>query len=405
MKFAIHESNIERLQKKINRIRNKCIKYGCDFLYEEIGEEFRTVKDSDGSDHTERYVIVECEGTAKVNGWRFAATIDHFETGNIIRKMIGDIEVPEKYYTAAPECEHCHSHRHRKDTYLVYNDETGEFKQVGSSCLCDFTNGFSAEAAASYISLFDSLMEFEAPGEGSSRKTWFETSEILRYAVDVVNHIGYAATTDPAGDYNPESTKNFVIAFLEYDHRRADTLERKIVENYRDKFGDNSNTPEVQEAVENVIEHFRNVDATSDYLHNLQVLANSDYIDGRNIGYVVSMVPTYNKYIQKVIERERKAAQRAKEAEASNYLGVVGDRIEVLDPSVEVITYWENQFGMTIRYKIIDTSGNVLMWDCSSRIESDRPVESIKGTIKKLDTFNGVKQTWLTRCRVTYRCA
>ena len=402
MKFNIHESNLERLQKKINRIRNKCVKYGCDFLYEEIGEEFKTWKDENGEEHIDRYVIVECEGTAKVNGWRFAATIDHFETGNIIRKMISDVEVPERYYTAAPECEHCHSRRHRKDTYLVYNDETKEFKQVGSSCLCDFTNGFSAEAAASYISLFDSLMEFEAPGEGSSHKTWFEAIEVLSYAVDIVNHIGYSSTTDQVGDYNPDSTKNFVLAAMEVDHRRATKMDVERTNTYRDKFGDHHNDDEVLTEVEAILKYFKEIDANNDYLHNLQVLANSDYIDGRNIGYAVSMVPTYNKHIQKVIEKKRRDNQRAVEAETSNFVGEVGDRIEIANPGVEIITSWENQYGMTIRYKLTDESGNVLMWDCSSWIDDHKVVKSIKGTVKKLDTFNGVKQTWLTRCRVQY---
>ncbi len=403
MKFNIHESNLERLQKKINRIRNKCVKYGCDFLYEEVGEEFKTWKDENGEEHIDRYVIVECEGTAKVNGWRFAATIDHFETGNIIRKMISDVEVPERYYTAAPECEHCHSRRHRKDTYLVYNDETKEFKQVGSSCLCDFTNGFSAEAAASYISLFDSLMEFEAPGAGYTSKTWFEIRDVLRYAVDYVNNLGYASSTWQDGSYNPDSTKSKVLDALWYDMNRADKYARERVEDYRFKFGKHYEDAEVVEEVEKILNYFKENDESGDYMHNLQVLASSDYVDGRNIGYTVSMVATYNRHIQKVIERERRASKHAEEVKNSGYIGEVGQRIELSAPlKVDTITYWENQFGTTIRYKITDADGNVAMWDSSTYIDGEREVKSIKGTVKKLDIFNDVKQTWLTRCRVAY---
>ena len=38
--YRIYEENIDRLEKKINRISNKCAKYGCAFHYERIGEEF-----------------------------------------------------------------------------------------------------------------------------------------------------------------------------------------------------------------------------------------------------------------------------------------------------------------------------------------------------------------------------
>jgi hypothetical protein len=403
LQFAIHESNLDRLQKKVNRIRNKCVKYGCDFHYAEVGEEFRTWKDEYGLEHTERFVLVEAEGTAKVNGWRFIATVDHTEAGNIIRKMTDDVEVPEKYYTADPECEHCHSHRHRKDTYIVYNEETNEFKQVGSSCLCDFTGGLSAEAAASYISLFDSLMEFEAPGTGYTAKVWYEVRDVLRYAVDFVNHIGYASTQDSYGDYNPDSTKNKVIAALDYERGRATKIEREMIDDYRFKFGNHSEDPEVLETVETIINYFKENDEAGDYMHNLRVIANSDYIEGKSIGYTVSMVATYNRHIQKVVERERRKSAHAAEVEASDYIGEVGERIEVVSPAkVETVTYWENQFGTTIRYKIVDADGNVLMWDSSTYIDQDREVKSIKGTVKKLDTFNNVKQTWLTRCRVAY---
>ena len=92
--FRIHESNIDRLTKKLTRIRNKCHKYGCDFHYEEVGEEFveydchdkiagTNVYLNDDKKEIRRFIIVEAEGTAKVNGWQFAATIDHTESGKI----------------------------------------------------------------------------------------------------------------------------------------------------------------------------------------------------------------------------------------------------------------------------------------------------------------------------------
>lgn len=45
MKYAIYEGNLDRLEKKLKRIFNKCKAYGCDFHYEQTGEEFRELKD------------------------------------------------------------------------------------------------------------------------------------------------------------------------------------------------------------------------------------------------------------------------------------------------------------------------------------------------------------------------
>lgn len=47
MKYAIYEGNLDRLEKKLKRIFNKCKAYGCDFHYEQTGEEFRGIKQTE----------------------------------------------------------------------------------------------------------------------------------------------------------------------------------------------------------------------------------------------------------------------------------------------------------------------------------------------------------------------
>ena len=142
MKYSIYEGNMERLEKKLKRIENKCKKYGnADFKFEVIGEKYQTIKDDNGNEETIKRIIVDVDGIAKVNDWIFVGTIQHKDNGNIIRQFKTDIEVPEKYRHTDSICEHCHCNRVRKDTYLIYNEQTHEFKQVGKSCLNDFTNG------------------------------------------------------------------------------------------------------------------------------------------------------------------------------------------------------------------------------------------------------------------------
>lgn len=162
MEYAIYEGNMERLEKKLTRIFNKCKAYGCDFHYQQTGEVFKELKDENGKTYNARFVLVEAEGTAVINDWEFIAEVDHTEKGNIITGV--GVEVPEQYYISKPVCEHCNSNRYRKNTYIVRNKTTGEFKQVGKSCLKDFTHGMSAEAVTQYMSLFDTLIEGEAPG-------------------------------------------------------------------------------------------------------------------------------------------------------------------------------------------------------------------------------------------------
>lgn len=398
--FYIHEANLERLQKKVNRIRTKCAKYGCDFHYAEIGEEFRVMNEGQQDEHVERFVIVEAEGTAKVNGWKFAGTIDRTEHGNIINATI-DVEIPQRYFNCELECEHCHSRRHRSNTYLVYNEETQEFKQVGSTCLCDFTGGLSAESAAAYIELFESLMEFEAPAQGSHMKEYYPVETLLRYAVKFVEDIGYVSSYEPEVGCRP--TKEQVMDSYQFDYGRINKYDKERIEAYRDKFHPDYDAPKVVAEVAEILKYFEAIDPDNSYLNNCHVIAQSKYIDYSAVGYLVSMVPTYLKAMEREVKKAQAKAQLEQEIKTSQFVGNVGDRITISDGKVDTITSWETMYGMTIRYKITDESGNVYMWDSSSGIFNDREIDKIVGTVKKHDEFRDVKQTWLTRCRVTYK--
>lgn len=392
--FMIHESNIERLQKKITRIRNKCAKFGCDFYYAEVGEDFKTFKKGTPDEHVERYIVVECEGTAKVNGWRFIGTVDKTEQGNLIRSTCEDVVVPERYRTSELECEHCHSARHRKSTYIIYNDDTKEFKQVGSSCLCDFTGGLSAEGTAEYIALFDELIKGEAPCEGYTYEKWFDIKKVLSYAVEIVNLVGYTSTTGWG-----ESTRSRVADNYRYDDQSLwSKSDKKDVEDFRAKYHPDFERPEVVAEVEAILNYFLDNTEESDYMKNLKILAFAPYIRAKDLGYVVSMVPTYNKHMDKV-----RAAKKAEiEGQTSTHVATVGARVSFKIDSVTVVAGWYNDFGYTTRYKIVDDKGNVYMWDTSSTIYTEDRPDTLTGTVKKHDEFRGVKQTWLTRCKVTY---
>ena len=219
MKYAIYEGNLDRLEKKLKHIFNKCKAYGCDFHYEQTGEEFRELKDEKGNKYTACFVLVEAEGTAVINDWEFVAELEHTEKGNIITGVAG-IEVPERYYTTTPVCEHCNSKRYRKNTYIVRNKTTGEFKQVGKSCLKDFTHGMSAEAVTQYMSLFDTLIEGETPEPGCSYQRYVNTKEYLSYVAETIRHFGYTRASDEG-----ISTATRALDFYDAAHGRAITKE------------------------------------------------------------------------------------------------------------------------------------------------------------------------------------
>lgn len=390
MKYAIYEGNLDRLEKKLKRIFNKCKAYGCDFHYEQTGEEFRELKDEKGNKYTARFVLVEAEGTAVINDWEFVAELEHTEKGNIITGVAG-IEVPERYYTTTPVCEHCNSKRYRKNTYIVRNKTTGEFKQVGKSCLKDFTHGMSAEAVTQYMSLFDTLIEGETPEPGCSYQRYVNTKEYLSYVAETIRHFGYTRSSDEG-----ISTAIRALDFYDAAHGRAVTKEylQDLLDKMRSVNFDIDSDLTVK-LVSDALAWVSEQEENSNYIHNLKTACSLEYVKG-NFGLYASLFPAYDRDLERTAKR--KAVLDIEQS--SEYVGEISDRITVKVQSVKCVTSWETDFGVTHIYKIIGADGNVYTWKTGKYIDDTVDEMSITGTVKAHTEFRGIKQTELTRCRV-----
>ena len=392
MKYAIYEGNMERLGKKMTRIQNKCKKYGCDFRYEEVGEEFRELKDEHGNTYTARFVLIEAEGIAEVSGWKFIASVEHTAKGNIINRAC-DIEVPERYYTSELICEHCNSRRYRKDTFIVMNVETGEFKQVGKSCLRDFTHGMNAEAVAQYTAAFESLIEGETPWEGCRSERYINTEEYLRYVAETIRIFGYVKYDEYSSE---KSTRQRATQYYEVEHGGYRGIFAEVGEELRREIeasGFNASSAEAEAETKAALAWIAEQPESNNYMHNLKTACSLEYMTGKNLGIAASLFPTYNRELEKEAEKRR----QEEAAKTSEWQGEVGKRIEVKVADIICVTGWETQWGYTKIYKITDEEGNIYTWKTGNWVEDD--IKTIKGTVKAHTDFRGTKQTELTRCK------
>lgn len=393
-RYAIYEENMERLKKKLNAIASKCAKYGCEFVFNEVGEEYRERTGDDGEKFNVRYVIVEAEGIARVNGWRFAATLEHTEKGNIIKKVDDSIEVPERYYSCEPVCEHCKTRRSRKDTFIVFNEETGEFKQVGKRCLCDFTNGLSAEAVARYLSWFDELVQGEEPYSGGYGPRYYETDDLLRYYAETIRKFGYVK----AGE--AESTRDRGFAFF-LARERGNCLSekrRRELNEEMDAVLFDPESVEVTQMVADALAWLKEQEPDGNYMHNLKTICSMEYVKGAHTGFLCSLFPTWNREL----EKEEKRRREAESAAASEYVGEIGKRMKFKIADASCLTSWETMYGMTWLWKFVDEAGNVLIWKSSNWLDPEKKIVELTGTVKEHSEYGGVKQTVVTRCKV--RC-
>lgn len=390
--YYILEGNIERLERKLKTIANKCKMYGCEFSYNKVGEEYRQIAVDSTRKITAKFIVVEVTGVAKVNGWRFVATVEHTPNGNIIHSY-GDegIQIPIKYRTTDPICEHCNTKRHRNDTYLIYNEDTKEWKQVGKSCLRDFTGGLDAEHIAKYISYFDEIIKGETISSRGSYTPYYCVTDILKYAAECVKHFGYfkrdalRSTADRCFEYYLVDTNDLRCP--------ADYFNQLQQEMAECQFQPDSNNKLVEDAMDWVL----NTEDESDYIYKLKVICKAKYVTRRNLGLLVSLIPSYNRHI----ERESELKKQAEEAELcpSKHIGNIGDKIE-FDSAAECLTSVDTEYGVSFLYKFIDNEGNIFTWFTSKWVDKDIKYH-VKGTVKGHDEFRGCKQTNLTRCRLS----
>lgn len=388
MQYAIYEGNMDRLEKKLAYIYNKCKTYGCDFHYEVVGETFKEVKDSSGHKVMARFLLVEAEGKAVVNGWEFAAAVEHTDKGNIFSGILG-IEIPQKYYTSPPVCEHCNTNRFRKYTYIVRNKETGEFKQVGKACLKDYTHGMSAEMVAQYISLFDTLIQGEAPEPTARIERYLDVKEYLRFAAETIRYYGYIKSGD-----DRQSTGLKALDFYEASRGRA--VAREYLEDLRaemDSVGFNPDSEQARKDVEDALAWIKEQRESSTYIHNLKTACTLDYTVYKNYGLLASLFAAYRRDMERI--RQRGETDESK----SVYVGTVNGKVTVDVTSVRCMSSWDGQYGTTRLYKIIGKDGNTYTWKTGKVLPEKFDSMVITGKVKGHSEFRGIKQTDLTYCQ------
>ena len=398
-RYFIPESAIDSLETKLATIRRKCAKYGCEFSYSRIGETFKKVEiqDNEGmrTEVTIKAIEVEVSGTAIAeSGWELAGKIEHLETGNLIHSF-GDATIPDWYRSASPRCEHCNSDRHRKETYVLYHAKNNAWKQVGSSCLKDFTGYVSAEMAAAVASVYALLDQIsEDRVYIASSPKYFDIESVICYAIECVKHWGYHKPEE-GNDATRERVRDLMHRHMKLpasiDAVTFDPMSTANLQTFKD-----------------MRSRLLALDAEDDYINNLQVLLRAEEVPEKRLGILVSAVPYYNNLIARDVEQRNTSN--------SEFVGNVGDKLTIDIATVKLVNIYDGYYGSTWRYQIVDAHGNVFMWDASSPMWNTVCVEDspkgdvieglplqIKGTIKKHDEFRNIKQTWLTRCRVTKR--
>ena len=397
--FLVSTARLPELTKKLEKIarRVKKLKLEGEVKFEVAEEvEFRTFRKMEDEwipceeNHPKAvkfpFQNVTVSGpTPRLAGWTFAGTLQHLtvdgSTTNILRTLR---EVPHGYRNVSPSCDHCKVNRYRKDTYLVVN-ESDEWKQVGRTCLQDFVGGKDpVDTVAMTTALLKMIRLVESDSEsGVGNPSGFNLTQFLYTVARATAFQGGFISKGMARDRNLLSTADLAMMWLNPKNHseEVDRDSSPLTETLQAK---------VDEAVETGVDMLNDMDNRNDYLHNLWVVMSQPVVTSRTAGLVASFLSWF--------ERETGKAAVAKfQKAASEFVGEVKGKVE-LTVTVENVKVIDGFYGTKLLHKMVDESGNVLVWWCSGKGDLEvGKTYHIKATVKSHEEYNGIKQTTLLR--------
>ena len=168
---------------------------------------------------------------------------------------------------------------------------------------------------------------------------------------------------------------------------------------------------DIRSQANEMIEFIKSYDGTDEFIKMAQTLLdNNDTCRAKDIGRLCYVPQAYLNILSKLETKKQRELKFQKEAEQSQYLGQVGDKITVQISKAEVVYSFDYQISyyksvINYIYKFTDINGNILTWTTSTDFDDDElnKINSLTGTIKELKDYKGIKQTVLTRCKVTFK--
>jgi hypothetical protein len=346
-----------------------------------------------------RYAVTLTGEAPSYGGARFLARVDWNNDTPIIATAPG-IEVSggiDRAVLVPGACAHCNVSRYRRNTYII-ETATGAQVQIGSTCIKDYLGWHTLPAFLSGKDGADELDEFIGGGFGGARcEEAYAPLEILATSWAVIRTFGFV----PKSAYDGMPTAEIVKYALGY-YRMP--MHRDCYRGACAACTIGADLARIAPLVGDAQEHARTVQAfilsddfagASEYVTNLKSLAGAELAEGRFIGLLASAPQAYARHLDQTLIRE------AREAKPSAHVGTVGDKLTVT-VKIENIRYIDGQYGTTVLYVMRDEStGNVYKWFASREALGDAldVTVTIKGTIKKHETYNGLASTVLTRCK------
>lgn len=374
------------------------------------GQQVETPSGYHPTGHVLPYHTVTVQGEKpQIDGWEFVAVLepvqlDNGQWENFVRMVPGYPGIPQDLRHRLGDCDHCHTKRNRKETFVLrstqpnedhHTDSTRQFKVVGRNCLKDFTGGHHdphalAQAAELLFALNDACQQASddddcwGSGEARQDKT-FDLQQVLEWTSRMIQVFGWVSRSKANESYlsGLVATADHVIGVL--------VRPREGIQAWEDFRTKNQPISQDKSRAEAAIAWAQDqTDSDNDYLRNVNLVARMGYTTSGTFGVAVSILAAY--------DRATEAQQAQERARQSQYQGEIGKR-QVFNLTVVSIFGAEGQYGTTGIHRMLDANGNIFTWFASpgtSWLERGKEL-TLKATVKAHAEYKGAKQTILTR--------
>lgn len=393
--FSIVTWNLQSFIERMSKLVRKAQKLGCDAVGFEVLDAFDrevTRETYDGFyKQTISFTNVRVFGAApKFAGWSLIGRLDFSSVpGATVRAMVPGHECPAEFHAVEPgRCDHCKASRRRKDSFLVQHED-GRVVVVGRNCIADFLGNESPEHIAALATCVAEIGSMGGDDEGGGIRVGvneFETGEFVAVTAFCVRTYGWVPRS--AASAEAESTASRVLRLLcPQQDRRMEDERLATLAKVSAKDG---------ERAQGAIAWARATTENTDYIYNLRTVVGAHSVVLKTAGIAASVISAWDR----AVSRETERAARPETA-GSAHQGTIGERISFTGVVV-MVRGCESQWGTTTIIKLVDASRNVYTWFASGGKDvapGERYV--VTGTVKKHETYNGEKQTVVTRCKIS----
>lgn len=409
--FCVAKDNLEEVNKRLAVLNRRAARINSEPISLKVTNE-RVLLNYDyaqDDNHVYRatfeHIFVILSGTTpRIPGFEFLAKVTHTEAGNIISRIpalrysishnVSESQAKQavesidlaKYRATSNLCEHCHTIRPRIDTYVVYNEATGETKQVGRNCLADFTGANDPEKI---LKLLEAVWEYMRSLNSKGQTPSILTKDYLTHVACMIRESGWTprnggwgtaddALTNMRNRISQVKTRQGEPAWIEPTDADSDRAEQII------QWGQ---TLDMEDAY----------NGNNDFLYNVIVVVKNEVMPVKKEGIAAAAYIAHDRYLSRKLEAERVAAS------PKDHVGTIGKR-ETFSLTLKAIRWIEDHYngGEKPLYLMADQQGNEVKWFASRAVEmSEGETYEVLATVKSHDDSERFgKCTRITRATI-----